>query len=204
MGVPKVEIWLRGYMKYFTSDTHFGHHNIIGYCGRPFDDVQKMNEAMLGNLQMTLTDSDDLYFLGDWSMSEGYYGLLKNVPFRHLYFILGNHDKGAKLIKHLGVDGLDSRVTVVKELTITIDSYEFYLVHRPVVGSDRIPTLCGHVHEKWTYMTPGVELSEYKNKGDKTIKVLKQPILNVGVDRHNFLPIPEGRVLEFFKANVLE
>jgi len=75
-------------MKYFISDTHFGHQNVIGYCMRPFADAYEMDSVMLANLQQRLTDEDALDFLGDWSMSQSYYELIKNVPFRHLYFIL--------------------------------------------------------------------------------------------------------------------
>lgn len=32
---------------YFTSDTHFGHTNIIEYCKRPFRDTFHMNEAVV-------------------------------------------------------------------------------------------------------------------------------------------------------------
>ncbi len=34
---------------FFTSDTHFGHANIIGYCRRPFGSVQEMDDAMVAN-----------------------------------------------------------------------------------------------------------------------------------------------------------
>ena len=90
-------------LKYFTSDTHFGHTNVIGYCKRPFVDVREMNQTMLASMQQILTDEDDLYFLGDWCMNHKYYAILKDVPFRHLYFILGNHDKAGKLSKQLAV-----------------------------------------------------------------------------------------------------
>lgn len=32
---------------YFTSDTHFYHSNIIGFCKRPFKNIEDMNENRL-------------------------------------------------------------------------------------------------------------------------------------------------------------
>ena len=187
-------------MKYFTSDTHFGHHNVIGYCSRPFADVRAMDEAMLTNMQQRLTEEDDLYFLGDWSMSQNYYALIKAIPFRHLYFILGNHDKVGKMVKQLEADEIASKVTIAKNLTAKIEGQSFYLVHRPIEASDDLPTLCGHVHEKWLIQKPGAVLREYKYHQQSEPRTIKQPVLNVGVDRHQFLPISEYEVLDLIKA----
>ena len=33
---------------FFTSDTHFGHANIIRFCNRPYRDVNHMNQELIG------------------------------------------------------------------------------------------------------------------------------------------------------------
>jgi len=60
--------------------------------------------------------------------------------------------------------------------------------------------LCGHVHEKWTIKKPGSELREYKREGESKAKVLKQPVLNVSVDRHEFCPVKMLEVLELLST----
>lgn len=38
-------------MRWWTSDHHFGHANIIKYCNRPFADTDEMNKAVDRQLQ---------------------------------------------------------------------------------------------------------------------------------------------------------
>lgn len=52
-------------MVYFIADAHFGHANIIRYCGRPFESVEKMDAAMLENWRRRVREDDTVYVLGD-------------------------------------------------------------------------------------------------------------------------------------------
>lgn len=38
---------------WFISDTHFGHENIIRFCGRPFRDVEEMNAELIRRWRKT-------------------------------------------------------------------------------------------------------------------------------------------------------
>ena len=79
-------------MRWFTSDTHFGHANIIRYCNRPFDSVGHMDREMLKRWNEKVKPDDLVYFLGDFSMSE--------IPLKTFlpklngtkFLIHGNHD----------------------------------------------------------------------------------------------------------------
>lgn len=55
-------------MDFFTSDTHFGHVNIIKYCNRPFGSVPEMNAAMIAGWNRHVGPDDTVYHLGDFAL----------------------------------------------------------------------------------------------------------------------------------------
>ena len=193
-------------MRWFTSDLHFGHKNVINYCKRPYKDIEEMHRALVANWNAVVSDMDDVYFLGDWTLDDKprkYYAFLKKLNFRKLYWIVGNHDKSTKLEAFLRENpAIDKKVQVLACCYITIEGQDFYLIHRPILGRDDMPTLAGHVHEKWKYLPKDSIISEHsKRVGPMPAKVLQQPVLNVGVDQHGWRPISEVEVVEYFKQN---
>lgn len=53
---------------FFTSDTHFGHANIINLCNRPFKDVNHMNNMLVENWNSVVSDDDTVFHLGDFAL----------------------------------------------------------------------------------------------------------------------------------------
>jgi calcineurin-like phosphoesterase family protein len=51
---------------WFTADTHFGHFNIMKYCGRPFETTQQQDETIIKNWNDRVKEGDTVYHLGDF------------------------------------------------------------------------------------------------------------------------------------------
>ena len=54
-------------MIWFTSDTHFGHENMLRLADRPWSNVAQMNDAMVASINSKVAADDELYILGDFS-----------------------------------------------------------------------------------------------------------------------------------------
>lgn len=182
---------------YITADHHFFHHNIIEYTGRPFKSVGEMNETMIKRWNEVVGSGDVVFHLGDMGFKSGEENKYNRTIERlngQIIWIKGNHDPNLpedRLPKNVIWMGL-SNVLIYKE-------YKFLLVHRPIEASDRIPTMCGHVHEKWKILKPGDVISEYRSKRNRN---LKQCVVNVGVDVWDFRPIRIEQVIELIEGVV--
>jgi calcineurin-like phosphoesterase family protein len=89
--------------QFFTSDTHFGHANIIGYCNRPFSSTEEMDEALIQNWNLYVKPTDEVFHLGDFAfgsdMSAGRANLIRRRLNGSIYLIEGNHEKIAKAMR---------------------------------------------------------------------------------------------------------
>lgn len=129
--------------KWFISDTHFFHENIIQYCGRPFANAELMNENMVNNWNSVVNHNDYVYHLGD--VACGYGGderalaeLLFSLNGRKR-LIVGNHD-------HLKSPALHKAFEKI-ELWKGFKEEDFTCIHIPIeLGSLRDGTFCVHGH----------------------------------------------------------
>ncbi|MFR2031567.1 MAG: hypothetical protein ACLS3M_09395 [Collinsella sp.] len=54
-------------MIWFTSDTHFGHENVLKFTDRPWETIWQMNDAIVDSINGRVAVDDELYILGDFS-----------------------------------------------------------------------------------------------------------------------------------------
>jgi len=79
-------------MRWFTSDIHFWHRNIIQYSGRPWSSVEEMNKGIVDNFNALVKPEDEVFCFGDFSLS--YQGAEMRKYLNGRWFLIpGNHDK---------------------------------------------------------------------------------------------------------------
>jgi calcineurin-like phosphoesterase family protein len=176
-------------MKWFTSDWHIGHTNIIKYCNRPFANVQEMDKTILDNFFSVVKKGDTVYFLGDLSFHiEAIKNTLMVISMAGIDFnvLLGNHDDTSAVSRF---SHHQFRKNVYRMLDLEIEGQPVTLCHYPMLTFNRSHhgawQLYGHHHNGGYHkdIPPAV-------MGKK---------MNVGVDIHNFMPVSWDQVKEYMK-----
>ena len=117
-------------MQFFTSDTHFGHANIIKYDGRPFSSVEEHDEGLITNWNSVVAPGDLVYHLGDvcWHHKELDIDVLLARLHGTKILITGNHDLSNK---HVLRSKQWAKVTPYME--VTINDKKICLLHYRMV-----------------------------------------------------------------------
>ena len=188
--------------RWWTSDHHFGHENIIRYCARPFADADAMNRAMVDRWNDVVADGDEVWILGDLVLGQ----LTANLS-AHVWrlkgrkiLVPGNHDtcwQGQKRGKrqvaaYFDLGGIsrivdDPKPVVLAGQEVELNHFPFgpATPDQPVKFAQWRPTdtggwlLCGHIHEKWRQLGRQI---------------------NVGVDAWNFAPVNDDTISEMIKS----
>lgn len=172
---------------FVTSDTHFGHKNILRYCERPFDNIEEMNEYLISQWNSRVGVDDTVYFLGDFAMGPGVDDqFIISILMRlngDLKIVLGNHDQPNKKYKQTGL----KRLIYLYKMSIDLlpDIYEtsiegthFVMCHYPM--SDWNGKFKNSVHLHGHTHTTFSESNAIVNKQDPSENVRR---LNHGIPR---------------------
>ena len=98
--------------KFYTADTHFGHELMLAgsACARPFNSVQEMDEALIGNWNSVVKPTDIVYHLGDIALGlnnpDRVRGIFSRLHGRK-HLVYGNHDIRRDGDLHPTILGLD-------------------------------------------------------------------------------------------------
>ncbi len=187
-------------MRWFTSDLHLGHRNIIEYCRRPFGGVDHMNEALIDRWNECVAPDDEVWVLGDVAMGT----ILEMLPLVGLLdgrkiLVAGNHDRcWAGRARRRDPEAawtaayLEAGFAEVHQGAVTLElggehvlachfPYEGdsqdadrHVEHRP--ADDGLWLLHGHVHDAWQVrgrqINVGVDVWHYRPVAEATLTAI--------------------------------
>jgi calcineurin-like phosphoesterase family protein len=190
-------------MRFFTSDTHFGHQNIMKYepKTRPFHGTEEMDEVMIERWNAVVGPDDLVFHLGDVAMGDIHKSIAKVGRLNgHKILVPGNHDRVFSGVK----EGMQKRFEpeylavfdqiLPEQQTLELQNgFEVLLCHFPYEGdshgADRyadkrpddtgLPLIHGHVHSTWKF------------NGRQ---------FNVGVDANGLTPVSEDDVIDWIQT----
>ncbi len=183
----------------FTSDTHFGHANIIKYSERPFTfpDIFVMDSLMLQHMKEADDAGKIIFHCGDFVFNPKTLLETSWRPTGKHYIILGNHDKNAdqkgkyrKLYREFFTNIVgESKTWRNNSLLLQLDNIRLLLSHEPQKRFDWAQyNIYGHHHNNM-YRNPQMFIDDYDwiFNNDK--------YLNAGVDLTNFKPVSFDELL---------
>lgn len=179
---------------WFTSDTHFGHENIIRFCNRPFDNIEEMNKTLIQNWNAVVKPDDIVFHLGDFAFGgSAIWNTTLDQLNGDIILIQGNHDR-----KNLRQGFVKKFLGVYSQLQILVEGQSIYLNHYPflcyggVYRSNPIWQLFGHVHSG-PYST---------SKDTERLINLFPTQYDVGVDNNYYYPASFNEVKDKIERQI--
>ena len=164
---------------WFTSDTHFGHANIIRYCDRPYTSPSEMDEALIKNWNQVVSPNDNIYHLGDFTLGGeeqafAYFSRLNGK----ISVIPGGHDK-KWVAKGEYISKSGNPIVILPPL-------ETIKLHIPGVKRPQLMVLCHYAMRVWNLSHYG-SWHLYGHSHCGLPAHLKS--MDVGVDCWNYFPV---------------
>lgn len=197
--------------RYWLSDCHFGHPNIIKYCNRPtlkkadldingkwvspeiaLAAADRHDKFLIRNINGRIKPDDNVVHVGDFMNRGGAAGVqgFRNGPDYYInqlngrwVMIEGNHDTQNKV------------KSVARYMIVDIGPYTAFVSHYPLENFHRFKPelieyvvnctdfqITAHVHNAWTY--------KYHSHNNKPYLMY-----NVGIDVHRYVPIHDAEII---------
>ena len=163
---------------WFTSDTHFGHANIIKFCDRPFKNIQEHDEMLIANWNECVRPGDEVYHTGDFSFERHPEKTARRLM-GNKHLIRGNHDKS----HHIKL--ISPHFNWVKDYySLKVGNQKFILFHYPIRN--------WHHCYKGTIHLFGHSHGGTEDYGKST---------DIGVDCWNYKPVHLDAILSYMKGH---
>jgi calcineurin-like phosphoesterase family protein len=201
--------------RFWTSDLHFGHKNVITYCDRPWADKEAMNEGLVKLWNEQVRPQDEVFIGGDFSLSPK-----AVIEYAHClngkkHLVLGNHDapfnfhknpKALRMKEKYLKDFASVEMSRVIELK---DGRKVLMAHMPYANAEQkkidsrywderpkdkgMTLLHGHLHCKYVksgrMLDIGIDHNFKLYSEDDVIALIN--------DERTFIP---SRITEFYKT----
>jgi calcineurin-like phosphoesterase family protein len=163
---------------FWTSDTHYGHTNVIRYSNRPFSSKEEMDQALINNWNAKVKPGDNVYHLGDVAFcQEDRLARILGQLNGQKFLIYGNHDKQIKRSRELQsffVWCRDYHELSIDDADAERGRQKIVMCHYPMISWNSAHhgswMLHGHCHGNLRYPFQG-------------------RIVDVGVDPQNYSPV---------------
>lgn len=176
-------------MIWFTSDTHFGHANVLEFCGRPWGTVGEMDGALVDAINARVAPEDTLYHLGDFSFKmavDAARELRGRIRCRDVRWVPGNHDKDWSQPAISGTFAVEPPIAALR----LPGGRKVVMCHYPMMDWPGLAHgsvhLHGHIHAPRAY-----------NEWNREMGILRY---DVGVDANGYAPVSLDEVLAFFEG----
>lgn len=182
---------------WITSDTHFGHINLIKNLSkwkdksgcRNFDSIEDHDNTIIDNINNLVKKTDILYHLGDWSFGDidNIKKYRNRINCKDIRLVLGNHDKyiEPKDSPYRGcftsVDWIDGFSIKKEDMPFKV---KFYLSH------------CAH--RVWFNNHHG-SISLFAHSHGSLLPKEWGRSMDVGLDTNNFYPYHLDEIIYFMK-----
>lgn len=191
-------------MIWLSSDHHIFHTNVIKFCGRSYNSVEEMNEALVLNWNSVVKPEDTVYCLGDFSMAARPVETFTPRLMGKKFLVPGNHDfchsyhkksrnpdNQKKWIRFYEDHGWS---VLPEQTTLDIPGLAtFNLCHHPYSDDNSSPNEAGYQdkYAKWRPVDDGrILLCGHIHEKWKTKRSSKGTLMiNVGVDVWGMAPV---------------
>lgn len=204
----------KSWTTWFFSDPHFFHDNVIGFCNRPFKNIEEMNEKIIKNWNELVSPEDLCIFVGDiffYKTKDEMKNFLGRMNGRKI-LVRGNHDKSPRDMMNSGFE------LCVEEMVMNISREKVLISHFPYRKSSawfyrlkiiknkfikklfKIKNMRIYV-DKFFYKRP-INNGQYLIHGHThSTEKFNGKMIHVGVDAWDFKPVNIQEISQYIQNN---